>query len=147
MTPKNLIILALVALAAGVCIYNLTDWFRPPVIQIIPSVRPVLGPDQAGEALPVTFTMNADYRMTSLRVVPVADVLKENKNPHCLWHLTTVSNSEPTRGFGYGMAIPGMKPADPKAPLENLKADVLYRIYIEAGRAKGFVDFKTRPAG
>jgi hypothetical protein len=146
MTPKNITILALIALAAGVCIYNLTDWFHPPVIQIIPSVRPVLGPDQAGEALPVTFTMNGDYLLTSVKVVPVSEVLKENKNPHCLWRLTTISNSEPTRGFGYGMDIPGMKPVDSKAT-ENLKADVLYRIYLEAGRAKGFVDFKTRPAG
>jgi hypothetical protein len=44
------------------------------------------------------------------------------------------------------MPIPGMVPALPGSTPKNLLPNVAYRLFVEAGRARGNQDFQTRTA-
>ena len=65
-------------------------------------------------------------------------------SPHArpTWELTTSSNSVPIQGFLYGQRVPGMKPASSVPAADPLLSNTTYRLCIEAGRAKGQVDFR-----
>lgn len=145
MTPKNIGLTGLFALVAGIYIYNFTDWLRPPVIQINAQIRPIPGSAQPGGAYPVTFTLNSDQRITAVKVV-CASALATNTHATPLWQLCTASNSTPLRGFAYGERIEGMKPAGTNQEPEPLRPNETYRLYVEAGRYKGQIDFQAREA-
>lgn len=145
MTAKNTSLIVLVALLAGAYVYFFTDWFTPPIIQIVPQIRPARALRGNSAVELVSFTMNRDYRLTSVKVVPVS-ALKTNKNPIALWYLISASNSLPIRGFFYGMKIAGMKPFLTNSRPQKLQPNTPYRLLVEAGRAEGKVDFQTRAA-
>jgi hypothetical protein len=145
MTPKNLSLIGLFALVAGIYIYNFTDWMRPAVIQISAQIRPIPGSAPPGGVYPVTFTLNSDQRITAVKVV-CASAVATNSHATPLWQLCAASNSTPLRGFAYGESIAGMKPAGTNAGVEPLKPNETYRLYVEAGRYKGQVDFQAREA-
>jgi hypothetical protein len=141
-TYASLLVLLGLLAAAYVCFF--TDWFRGPGIQITPSVRPVLGLTGEGVAYPVSFTLDGKYALTSIKVLSLAE-WSTNRHAAPLWHLISSSNSWPTRGFTYGMRIRGMKPSEPQSTAKSLRPNESYRLFVEAGRVKGQVDF--RPQG
>ena len=140
---RNTVLLCTVALAlAVVYVTFLSDWLRPPRIQIIPQIRPLRSADGT---FPVSFTLDGSYRLTSIEVVECA-AYSTNKHVAPIWHLVSRSNSVPTQGLTYGIPVRGMVPFVSNSTPVRLKGDVPYRLLLEAGRAKGSVDFKTREA-
>jgi len=145
MTRRTWFLVTLAVLLGSVYAYYLTDWINTPRIQIIKSERPVQYRRSSQRILPVTFTFDGRYALTAVRVVPVA-ALATNKHPVPLWHLTTKSNSPPLKGFIYGQPIRGLKPVSDQTRAQPLEPGVTYRLYVEAGRARGETDFQAHAA-
>jgi hypothetical protein len=152
MTRKEtgLVVLVL-ALGAMYAIY-FTDWFKPKVIHVGFTVRPVYAaaarplpfqPRTAGPATySVTFAMDREYRLTAVQVVQ-ADMLATNANAPALWRLTAPGRTVPIKGFAYAAPLPGMMPFLPGAEPRPLQPGVNYRLLVEAGRYRGQCDFKV----
>lgn len=90
------------------------------------------------------FEFSRKLKITSINVVSVADALT-NKFPHSLWHLVSDSNSVPTRGFRYGMRVPGMRPVYKGVVAEPLDPSQEYRLLLQAGSTKVQHDFDLKP--
>ena len=86
------------------------------------------------------FEFNRQLKISSVKVVPLSAALT-NKSVHPLWQLVSDSNSVPTRGFLYGMDVPGMRPAVKGVTAEPLDPSAKYRLLIEAGSVKAQHDF------
>jgi len=147
MTTKSLVLITVAVLLGGLYVWQFTDWFRSPEIQILPQIRPPQrGRKPANptdtQVYPVTFAFDKKYQFSEIRVV-AADDEKTNKYPHALWHLISDSNSIPTKALVYGAPVRGMKPKVPRAEPEQLEPDVAYRLYVNSGDAKGVANFKT----
>jgi hypothetical protein len=147
MTKRSLVLIGVAAVLAFVYVAFFKDFFRAPQIEMIAQIRPTRGARPAGPGEvpvdPVSFAFDRKYAVTSIRVIAEADE-KTNKYPHVLWHLITDSNSVPTKVLIYGQPPRGMKPKVPRARPEPLEPDVVYKIYVEAGEAKGEKRFHTR---
>jgi hypothetical protein len=145
MTKNTITLLVAAGLLAAVYVYYFTDWVTPQVIQISTQIRPMRAPRGSAGVYPITFTLDGQYKLTSLKVVPIA-ALATNKNALPIWHLIQGTNSIPTKGFMYGMRIPGMVPALTNARPQRLVPGIKYRLMIESGRARGQADFSTAAA-
>ena len=145
MTKRNWLLLA-VALALGVVYARyFTDWFRPQTIQIAHTSRNLrLRGQRAGAAAPLTFGLSRQYRLTEIKVVPLA-AWQSNQNVSPVWHLVSDSNSVPVRMFGYGQGVRGMKPALTGSRPQPLETNVAYRLFVTAGKIKGQHDFEIKP--
>jgi hypothetical protein len=134
----------LVALAvlAGFYYYIFhTRFAARPVMTINASPRPAR---RAGATvLPIFFTLNTDFRLTSVEVLPLEGT---KFNPHALpvWHLISDSNSLPTRAFIYGQPIRGMKPAVAGTRPDQLTPGTAYRILVAAGKLTASRDFTAQ---
>jgi hypothetical protein len=146
MTKRTLVLIGVAAVLGFVYVAFFKNFFRAPEISMIAQIRPARGGKVAPGEIPVdpvSFAFDRKYALTSVRVVAEADE-KTNKYPHVLWHLITDSNSAPTKVLIYGQPPKGMKPKVPRARPEPLEPDVVYKIYVEAGDAKGEKRFHTR---
>lgn len=152
MSKKNISLIALVVVLAGVYICFFTDWFASENIQIYHTVRPAR-PDadprknsfeQRSAGNPVVFGLNRTYELTAVKVVSVSDA-ETNKYPHAIWHLVSESNSVPLKSFTYGQRIRGMKPKIEGSQPEPLVPGAQYRLFLEAGALTGEHDFATTP--
>ncbi len=149
MSKKN-IALILVLLALGtIYVFNFTNLFREPKIEITTRVRPQFTRRGRGNAPPppaansISFFLNGKYQLTSVKVVEESD-FKTNKYPHAIWHLISESNSVPTKAIFYGMTVAGMKPEIEKTKAEPLQPNVPYVLLVEAGDLKGQSTFRIR---
>jgi len=143
MTKKSILLISVAVALAACYLYYFTDWINPPVIQILPQLRPPRNPARnPSPVYQVSFNLDGKYRLTSVKVIPI-QALATNKNAAPIWNLTTSSNSLPQKGFFYGVPIPGMRPALTNARPQRLQPEVAYRLFVKSGRAKGQVDFKT----
>jgi hypothetical protein len=88
------------------------------------------------------FRFTYSYPLTSIKVVEAEDA-RTNKYPHALWHVVAATAPVPMASFGYGAAIPGMKPEVSTAVPEPLEADTEYFLLVEAGKnLKGKITFQ-----
>jgi hypothetical protein len=144
MRKKDFIWFGVLLVVSGIYIHFFTHWFEKQEIAIIPSFRPSL---RAGETVsPVFFTLNGDYKLTSLKVIPLeADKFNPLATP--VWHLVSDSNPVPTRAFRYGQPIRGMKPALKGVRPEPLTPGVVYRLILSAGDISGQKDFRAKAVG
>ncbi len=139
---RNIIAICILLVFVGAYLYT-NNFFRKEPIQITPSIRPGRPSRVNPEVYPVSFLLDNKYRLKSVKVVTREDAEK-SKYPRPLWHMVSDSASRATKMIIYGMPIPGMKPAIPKARPEPLQPNVPYRLIIEAeGGYTGYVDFKT----
>lgn len=145
MNRSTVVLLTVAALLGGAYIYFFSDWFTTERIQIIPQIRPVSARGNSA-VFPVSFTLDGKYRLTTVKVVE-ATAYKTNKFVPPIWHLISESNSAPTQGFIYGQSIRGMKPSITNATPRKLQPNVAYRLFLEAGKAKGEMAFKTQATG
>lgn len=150
MTKKNAILIAIALIAVGsIYFYLYKDYFTKGDIQIFHTIRPgAVGRQRSRNAThgnAVTFGLGKDYKLTSIKVVPVSDI-ETNKYPHPIWELTTQSNSVPTRAFTFGSRVQGMHSAVKGAEPDPLVPNVTYRLLVEAGSQKGHHDFKITEA-
>jgi hypothetical protein len=145
-SKKEIVLVALVVVMAGLYVYYFTDWFRPKYIRIeytVRSLREAWGGNgrrtDLAEKQPhnVTFSLHKDYRLTSVEVVKLAES-QTNKYAHALWSLTSRSGSEPVNSIAYGMPIEGMEPSVVGTPdAEPLEPGVEYRLLVQARSIKG----------
>lgn len=147
MTKKMYVLIAVVALVALVRVsyylYYNTDLISHSRIQILKSNRPSFRTRFSPGVYPVMFMLDGEYKLTAVKVVPAA-ALATNKHPVALWRLVTKSNSPPLKGFYYGQPIPGMVPFQTNARPKGLQPNVTYRLFVEAGRARGELDFQAQ---
>lgn len=111
------------------------------------AIHASLRPNQRGDAAvyPVYFTLNDDFKLTSLKVVPLENG-QINPATMPVWNLVSDSNSAPTRAFFYGQHIKGMKAALANVQPDPLTPGVVYRILLSAGKLTAALDFRTRAA-
>ncbi|HXG48419.1 MAG TPA: hypothetical protein VNO52_12395 [Methylomirabilota bacterium] len=148
MTKSTVFLLSVAMVLGALYIFFFTDWFASRSIQIIPSVRPGRAsgiPRAPGSppVCPVSFGFDAKYRFTSIKVINPQEVAT-NKFAQPLWHITSDSNSVPTKAIMYGARVPGMKPAVANARPRPLEPDVVYTLLVEAGKLKAQTNFVTR---
>jgi hypothetical protein len=155
MTRKEIVLVIFTVILAGVYICCFTDGLKKKQMGIEHAVRPnVAVPSQRGNpgnpanpsAYTVTFSLGHEYKLTSVKVVLVAE-FQTNHNVHPLWHLVGDAKSDPTRFIVYGMPVPGMKPSVTGANAEPLAYDVEYCLLVEVGRIKGEHNFKIAGPG
>ena len=145
MTSKQSLLLALAVAIAGAVLYVNRDWFTKPPIQISHRFHAFGGRFSDRVAtVPLLFEFSRALKLTSVEVVLVSE-LATNKNPHPLWRLISDSTSVPTRGFLYGMRVPGMRPAGRDAEPDPLDLGVKYRLLVQAGSTRAQHDFVLEP--
>jgi len=146
MTKKPLVLVTLVAVIGGLCLYVNRDWFGRRPIQISHRFHAFGGRfDTGGGVAPIMFEFNQKLKLNDVKVVSATEALT-NKYPHALWEMISESNSVPTRGFLYGMNIPGMRPAFAGVIAEPLDPAQKYRLQIKAGSLKAEHDFDLNPS-
>ena len=142
MNRSSVFLIAVAGLLAGAYVYFFSDWFHTPRIQIIPAVRPARGGVANQQVYPISFTLDGKYNLTGVKVVE-AEAYRTNKYALPMWDLVPATNVVSSQGFVYGSASPGMKPSQPRSGAQPLKPNVVYRLLLQAGRARGEVDFKS----
>jgi hypothetical protein len=141
MTKKQFLLIALAVLLGGSVLYLNRDWFTQPPIQVSHRFHALAGrfaPDPG--TVPLMFEFSRRLKLTSVRVVN-ASALETNNQAVPLWELTSDSNSLPTKGFLYGMVVPGMRPVNKGSTPEPPELGVKYRLLIGAGSLKVQHDF------
>jgi hypothetical protein len=140
-----LIFVALVLAAAYVCFF--TDWFKPKTLHITSTnarsgraIRAV----KTG-SIPVFFKLEQPYELTEVKVVAL-DSFQTNKLAEPLWHLVSDSGSDDVSHFFYGEKIGGMDSAIDGAEPDPLQPGVTYRLFVTAGKIKGWHDFQAKAA-
>ena len=88
----------------------------------------------------VAFRLDREYRLTELKVVPLA-AWQTNPAVIPVWHLVGNRKSAPIEFFLYGQNIRGMKMAIPGVKPRPLEDSVTYRLFVSAGPVKGQHDF------
>lgn len=147
MAKKLVPLMVLLATIGGLFVYVNRDWFQRQPIQISHRLyRFGSRFNDQGAPIPVMFEFDRSLRLTSIKVLALADILT-NKYPQPLWHMISGSNSVPTKGFVYGMDVPGMRPARRGVSAEPLDPRQTYRLLVEAGSLKGQHDFTLAPTG
>ena len=146
MTRPNLTLTTIAGLLAIAYFSFFSDWFNSPRIQIIPQNRPIRSGDVNVGVYPVSFVLEWQFRLTSVKVVE-ASAYETNKNAPALWHLVSKPGSAPAQGFLYGEPIAGMTMAKTNELPRALEPNRVYRIFVEAGRAKGTQDFSAQAIG
>jgi hypothetical protein len=146
MTRKSWMLIGLMlALAIAYAVF-FTNWFRPRTIKIYHLTRPrgyALRTRRNVPTPPITFGLESVYRLTEIEAVPLA-AWETNHDVLPIWHLISDSNSVPVKSFVYGQRIRGMRPATPGTRPQPLRTNVLYRLFVTAGKAKGQHDFELK---
>ena len=141
MAQKAWLPIALLVVIGGLFIYLNRDWFQRQPIQVSHRIYRFAGRFGGQDTpTPVMFEFDRRLKLTSIKVVALADA-QTNKYPQPLWHMITSSNSVPTKGFVYGMDVPGMRSAVNGASAEPLDPIQTYRLLMEAGSLKAQHDF------
>lgn len=146
MTKKNWSLLFFAVALAMVYAVWFSDWFRPKTIRIsYTTANRNLGTrlKKAQDVPHITFCLDPESRLTEIKVVPLAE-WQTNHHVIPLWHLDSTSNSIPVKLFNYGQRIRGMKPAVAGDSPGSLDTNVVYRIFITAGRIQGEHDFELK---
>ena len=145
MNKKNMILIAVALVLAGVYVVYFTDWFRPKAIHISHTSRPARFVRAGAPSLQLNFGLGDYYELTEIKVVPLA-ALQTNSLAQPVWHLVSDDGSDSINRFSYGQKIEGMNPAVEGARPERLQPGVTYRLFVRAGSAKGQHDFQVKPA-
>lgn len=141
---KNLFLIGIVLVLAASYIIFFTDWFHPKTIQISHTSRPMAGRNGSVVSR-LTFGLGDDYELTEVKVVPLAD-WQTNKDVEPLWHLVSDEGSDDVNLFFYGETIGGMDTFVDGAKPKPLQSGVTYRIFVAAGKVKGWHDFQIGAA-
>ncbi len=146
MDKKQTMLALLLVVIGGLFLYANRDWFQRRPIQITHRLyRFASRFKNQGGPPPVMFEFDRKLKLTSIKIMALDDVLT-NKYPHALWHMVSSSNSVPTKGFVYGLNVPGMSAASKGLAAESLEPGQKYRLVIEAGSVKGQHDFTIETA-
>jgi hypothetical protein len=142
MEKRQWFLCTVVIVLAGLYICFFTNWFKPTIIQISHTTRPM--PSRSFRGAPTVallFGLDRYYRLTEIKVVPLAE-WQTNQSVLPFWHLVSDSKSVPTKVFSYGQNINRMKPFLPGAQPKPLETNVVYRLFVSVGSVKGQHDFQ-----
>jgi len=120
---------------AGLSLYLNRDWFAADTIQIAHRLSPWMENKRPGGrnpndlGMPVTFTLNGFYKLTSVRVFEAAK-LETNQFAVPIWRIVSDSNSVPISSFNYGSHIRGMRLEAKGVRAEPLQPGVGYRLLV-----------------
>jgi hypothetical protein len=143
MTKKDIWLLALLITLVLIYVFVFTNWFKQKPIIISDTSRPMQH-FRGRQNLPdIYFALGKKYSLTDIKIVPLANFQADSGTP-AVWHLVSDSNSVPVQLFVYGQRIRGMRPAFAGGQAEDLETNVIYRLFVTAGREKGFHDFKIK---
>ncbi len=141
MPRKQWFLLAVALVLTVVYVWYFTDWFHHKNIHISSAARAGLSRSRdAGTSPNVAFRLDREYRLTELKVVPLA-AWQTNPAVIPVWHLVGNRKSAPIEFFLYGQNIRGMKMAIPGVKPGPLEDSVTYRLFVSAGSVKGQHDF------
>ncbi|HTV42835.1 MAG TPA: hypothetical protein VMF08_19880 [Candidatus Sulfotelmatobacter sp.] len=141
---KKSTLLAVVLLAlVSVYIVFFTGWFRPHVIKLFYTTRPMTDVRRRGDLPYICFMMGGKIRLTEVKVVSAADFQKNPAAP-ALWHLVSDSNSVPVALFVYGQHIHGMRPKYKGEQPQDLETNQLYTLFVSSGWAHGQLNFRLQ---
>jgi hypothetical protein len=143
MTKKNIWLVSLLVLVLGVYVCFFTDWFKPRIIKIGDTSRPLRRFHARNDLPYVLFILAGRFQLTEVKVVPLADFQKNSATPP-VWHLVSHSGSVPVKEFAYGQHIRGMNPAFEGDDAQPLTTNVEYRLFVTAGNAHGSHDFEIK---
>ncbi len=147
MTKRNALLLLAAVVVGGAGLYFHRDWFGKDRIQIYHRIRPArFARRRANDpsARAIMFGFDRRLKLKSVEVIPLSDI-ETNKYPQPIWHLVSDSNSVPTKGFTYGMKVPGMRAAKEGVAPYALEPGEKYRLLIETSSAKVQHDFAFEP--
>ena len=143
MTKKELSLVALVVLMAGVYVFFFSGWFKDKPVNIHHTVRPIIEYQRRSATPPppgprkqyysVTFALEGDMRFNDVKVVNASEIAT-NKYAHPIWELVSEKGSEPTQGFTYGGPIPGMTPKVRDATPDPVESGIRYRLVLQSGK-------------
>lgn len=140
-------LVALLVVIGSLFVYVNRDVFQRRPIQISHRLYRFAGRFSGPDApIPVMFEFDRRLKLTRIKILALSDI-QTNKYPQPLWHMISSSNSVPTKGFVYGMNVPGMQPALKGVNAEPLDPRQTYRLLVEAGSLKGQHDFTLVPNG
>ena len=143
MDKKNTLLVVVLLALVSVYVILFTDWFKPRVIKMFYTTRPIEH-FRARQDLPyILFGLEGRYRLTEIKVTSVDD-LQKNPGAEPIWHLISDSNSVPIKMFTYGEYIHGMRPKYKGTRAQDLVTNEVYRLFVAAGSAKGQIDFKVK---
>jgi hypothetical protein len=153
MNKKNLFLIGLVLVLAGVYAVYFTDWFQTRTIAVFSTqvgarmgartgarVGARTGARTGTPANTLFFGLDDYYELTEIKVVPLA-ALQTNALAQPVWHLVGDPSSDSIKSFNYGAPIEGMVPAVTGLQPEPLEPGVIYRIFVTDGKLKGQHDF------
>ena len=130
---KIISIALLIGGLAGLSLYLNRDWFASNTIQISHRISPWMQNKRPGSrndlGMPVTFSLNGFYKLTSVRVIETAK-LATNQYAVPVWRIISDSNSIPTSSFNYGSFIRGMRPEAKGVRPEPLLPGVGYSLFV-----------------
>src|SRR5439155_11755749 len=106
-----------------------------PRIQILAQTRPVQPKGSVAKVYPVSFLLDGQYQLTSVKVVPVR-AYETNRLAPPLWHLISYTNVPATEGFLYGQPIPGMRPSMTNSSPQRLEPCTSSGLLVRSGRAR-----------
>ena len=147
MTKKSFFLTVFILLLAGLSVYLNRGRFQSEPLSVgSRSIMrgPALRRGIKDPAKPLVFLLNRRQRLTSVKVVPLAE-LQTNRYPQPVWELVSTSNSVPVKEFTYGANIRGMHPSVKGAVAAPLQPGVPYRVFVEAGSVKAEHDFTPVP--
>lgn len=127
----------------GVYFIFFTDWFKPHVIKIGDTARPLRRWHAKTDLPYVLFILEGRFRLTEIKVVPLA-AFQKNSMAMPVWHLVSDQGSIPLKEFAYGQHIRGMKPPFEGDEPQPLQTNVVYRLLVTAGNAHGSHDFEIK---
>jgi len=150
MIKRNWLLVSVALVLAGVYVFYFTGWFKTKSIHITHASRFMRGVRRAGQGnnsatVPVIFIFEREYEFTEIKVVPL-DAFQTNKLALPVWHLVSDSGSDDLDHFSYGENIDSMDSAVPGAQAEPLQPGVTYRLFVTAGKIKGWHDFQAKAA-
>jgi hypothetical protein len=142
MTKKEGMLVLLTLVLLTVYVIWFTDWFKPRIIHISHTMRPMPQARRISRDIGVVVSFGFDHplRFKEISVVPRESWLT---NPFTapLWHLVSDSNSVPVGFVVYGRPVRGMRPARKGIGPEPLVTNTVYRLLVTAGKVTGQHDF------
>ena len=142
MPRKQWLLLAVALVLAVIYVGCFTDWFKHKDIGISSTHRPIFSRlSTAGNGASVAFGLDRAYRLTEVKVVPLA-AWQTNPAVVPLWHLVGNRKSAPVKIFLYGQNLRGLQPVVPGAKPGPLEDSITYRLFVSAGSVTGHHDFK-----
>ena len=143
MDKKNTLLVVVLLALVSVYIVFFTGLFKPHVIKVGFTTRPMSDIRRRGDLPYVCFMMGGKTRLTEVKVVSAAD-FKKNPNTPALWHLVSDSNSVPVAIFVYGQHIHGMRAKYKGEQPQDLETNQLYTLFVSSGWAHGQLDFRLK---